>query len=673
MTHTELPTFVNNFWGNDTGFITIQTKIKHSLSTLQELLDYYQERTLIEKDFNKKLTKLNGKISLGSHETGTLKISLDKLQLENGQAVKNSNKFAKSVTQVNQDKLNAFMHIYSKSTGKILHHINKILVKKSEAFKSMESHKERYKNDAHNYKSLKLLDKTTWGNEKEKYKQKFSKVAQSLQASKKNYQLSLITYRELSEIFVRDWTIALQDIYKLEIEKIQCVKVNCFSYCNHIATLCVDNDQSVDLARSVFAQIQPDKDLQDFSDNFGTGNKIAIEPEFIDYMGGFDDDNVTLGYSVAQVDLPDYAPVLSKLYSQRTAKSEVQPSHQVYQAQQPQTYQTPQYQTQKPQYQTHAYQAPQNLKIYPATPNMIPQVILAPPTSDTMPKTPSPTRKAPRGGSSYSSSEDIFEKEFKSSSGSNYSNPTNYSSNSDRHWASPRRKEKQLHQVQEKINLKSKELPSKPQLHAPAQEAAMPIMKDFSIDFIAKALEDLNSGGNGDVSRFRRSVRRAKAREEEDEQRSKTAPTSPFKSHSDYVNDRTEVATRYESISFTPREAKSHQRSKSMLDFDDSATTTILNPKRTLSLSKSSKSYNNLHSIAGSLAPVSRRPYISYAKARYSYKPQHHGELFFKKGWEMYILRKQEDQWYECELSTGSGDVEGQVGLVPGNYLVEAA
>ncbi len=34
----------------------------------------------------------------------------------------------------------------------------------------------------------------------------------------------------------------------------------------------------------------------------------------------------------------------------------------------------------------------------------------------------------------------------------------------------------------------------------------VPIMKDFSIDFIAKALEDLNLGGNGDISQYRKSV-----------------------------------------------------------------------------------------------------------------------------------------------------------------------
>ena len=56
----------------------------------------------------------------------------------------------------------------------------------------------------------------------------------------------------------------------------------------------------------------------------------------------------------------------------------------------------------------------------------------------------------------------------------------------------------------------------------------------------------------------------------------------------------------------------------------------------------------------------------------YTYKPQDHGELYFKKGWFMYIIHKQEDNWFVCELAQNCNDRAGMIGLVPGNYLYEA-
>jgi SH3 domain. len=68
---------------------------------------------------------------------------------------------------------------------------------------------------------------------------------------------------------------------------------------------------------------------------------------------------------------------------------------------------------------------------------------------------------------------------------------------------------------------------------------------------------------------------------------------------------------------------------------------------------------------------VTHRKFIVKAIARYTYKPQQHGELFFKKGWQLYIIHKQEDNWFFCELGANADDRAGMVGLVPGNYLVE--
>lgn len=678
-------TFVNSFWGrHDAGFKVVQQKINDSLATLQELLSFYNERITIEKEYTKKLEKLNLRTTLGSHETGSFKKSLDMLSDENAQMAKYNHKFIKSLSQINYERLETFATSYHKRASKMSSHMLKVLSKRKDALRDIELTKAKYQEDCRILKSLKLMMQTTLGKELERNEAKYKKVLASITNSKKNYQIALTLYRDINEIFVRDWSVTLKDFYTLELERIQICKVNCFNFCNNIATLCVDNDLSVDAARSVFAQIQPPLDLQDFAVTYGTGDKIYKDPEYVDFMNGLDEKDEE--YDLAQFDMPDHENVLRRTYStysQATASVHDSPL--------------------KPGYTSAKPLALMNKELPPVT--------LSPPTANG-PKTPSPTRKPPttieplthdtlkpKQSSVYSSSPedraDVFSNKFANSNGSsNYSNPStasHYSTNSrgERHWASPRRKEKQLNQFQEEINLKSKELPmTMPKLNQTQKE--VPIMKDFSIDFIAKALEDLNLGGNGDISQYRKSVRRAKAEED--------IPTHV--SASDYVDDREEVATRYDSINFSspkrdhqfkdtqtfaPQQSRTQStksrgqsvRPKSMLDpithESDSLQTCIIKDRsrRTL-LSLPSKSYTNLHSMIDTdQTPVTHRKFVVKAIARYSYKPQQHGELYFKKGWQLYIIHKQEDNWFFCELGANADDRAGMVGLVPGNYLVE--
>ncbi|CUM46358.1 uncharacterized protein AC631_03989 [Debaryomyces fabryi] len=714
---SENTTFVNNFWGHrDSGFRVIQTKIKHALTTLEELLDFYKERIQIEKDYNKRLEKLNGKILLGSRETGSLKKSLDKLALENKHMVKDNSKFIRSLTQTNYDKLNHFYSIYYKKVSKIELHMQKIINKQNDLFKTLEMNKNRYQEECSQIKSLRLLVQTTWGKELEKNENKLNKIVASNANTKKHYQNAVTNFTDLNEIFVRDWAIALKDFYQLEVERIQICKVNCFTFCNNIATLCVDNDQSVDLARSVFALVSPPQDLQEFGDAYGTGDKMYNPPVFVDFMNGYDDGQRESEFTRAEFENPDNDQLLSRSYSsfsQGTQRSS--PTQEV-------TAKAP-----LPLVKETLEKA--NLPLPPANdiPISAPNGFLG-----------SPTRKPPAGfdrtNSVYSAQDknDVFsvgEKEkihkFTNSNGSsNYSNPTNYtgsnysgSSNTERNWASPRRKEKQLTQFQEQINLKSKELPSFPHNPHDTNETAqnVPIIKDFSIDFIAKALEDLNSGGDGDINQYRRSVRGTGNHEES---RAKTAPSTPFgkmKTHSDFINDRDEIATRHDSIMFSSPTRNQNianmdgspvkgrrQRPKSMLDplsndrlsdyqiadhMDQLVDTCIIKkpndqfqspnkkPQRSL-LRSPTKSYTNLNAMIqqpsnSDLTSIGNTPYISKAKALYTYKPQDHGELYFKKGWFMYIIHKQEDNWFVCELAQNCNDRAGMVGLVPGNYLSE--
>lgn len=657
--------FVNCFWGDtSSGFLVVSTRIHDGLRTLQELLDYYQERIQAEKDYLKRLERLNSKIRLGSHETGTLKKALDSLALENQHMAQYNDKFVRSVTQQSYERLSSFTSMYTKKVLKIENHMSKLASKRADAAKQVEATRKKFQEECAQIKLLRLLVQTTWGKELEKNEAKLHKLT-SLKQSKRAYEQWVQKHRELNEMFTRDWSLALQDIYQLEIERIQTCKINCFGFCNHIATLCVDNDQAADVARLAFAVVTPPSDLDDFARNYGTGDKIYSAPKYVDYMNGYDEEEPT--FKIADFDTPDCKDVI---------RTVLKKEHRLPPKATKELPQLPQ-------------KAPTRIPPSESPTRLQPPLQLQPhllPQSSPSDHKPSHNRAGGSVTSTYAlGPEDLFsnkDRQFAGLNGSsNYSNYTSYtstSSNLERNWASPRRKEKQLNQYQEHINRQSREMPPAAPAAAEPEIKPVPLTKDFSIDFIAKALEDLNEGGDGDVSRFRRSLRGTS--------KSATAPSTP---HVNKLDD--EVAVRRDSIAFRtpgPRRTRADldgspvkQRPKLMVDAtNDLLATCVVHqasddtltalPRRSL-LRTPSKKIRNLHSIVAETTPHGHHPYVAKARARYSYKSQQHGELSFKKGWLMYVIHRQEDNWFVCELTLTNSEMDGEVGLVPGNYVTE--
>ena len=660
----EEPTFINNFWDSQfQGVQVVNQKVNDSLDTLVDLLNYYNTRIAIEKDYCKRLGKLNGS-AFSFNEIGTLKLGLDRLDRGNDEIIENNTKFIRNLETINYEGLKTFYNTYKAKSSKIMNHINKLHSKKVQLASQLNQCKESYQQSCGALKQNHLLTQTTWGKELERHQSKAAKLSSEATKYRKEYQISLAAYKEINDIFTRDWAIALKDIYQLEIEKVQSIKVNCFHFCNNIATLCVDNDKSSDAIRTWFAKINPPQDLQAFALTYGTGNKIYKSPEYLEFMDGVDESNHTDEFTLANFQLPDSTSILTRNYSYKDA---VESNAKKIQKDAISIPKTPS--------QPHPHSA--NIAEKP-----LPSVSYSQPTIKVARKVPEDIR------STDSHETDVFDESKKfgnSTSSSKYSDDTNYTSSSaGRHWNSPRRGEKELNIVQDKINRQTKELPIIRQTEIPNLEPKVDIKKDFSVDFIAKALEDLNSGGDGDVSLFRRSVRRQR----EQNQRQSDATVQIHDniqdsfSHnklptSDFVNDSNEVATRYYSRpqsmiieSLQPVESKkTESRRKSMIDL---AFSSFVKHKRTISKSPT-KSYTDLNSIMmnSRITPISKHNYVGKAKARYTYKPQHEGELYMKKGWNMYIINRQEDNWYVCELAANCGDCEGLVGLVPGNYLVE--
>lgn len=698
--------FVLNFWGTsrDEALAVVLQRIKHGQHTIDEVIKYYAERMLVEAEYIRRLDKVGRSVHLGRHETGLLKVLMDLMTVENQHGVDNCRKQLKLMEDTCR-QLKEFAHLYDKRTNKILGHMSKLLHKLTQAEHHLDHEQTKFRDDCGLLKGLRLQVQTTWGKELEKYQVKQVKAQQLAQHLRKLYQMAITTYNELMDIYKKDWAVALLDLYKLELERIQLLKVNCFNWCNVIATYCVDQDATVDVARTSFAQVNPATDLLEFTKAYGTGNNTLEHSKFVDYLNGEAGDNGVHTHKVEYKD-PKYNPILSKPLLAPETNSHVHPGAAAVQA---------------------------ALK-YQAT-----SVAL----NDVLPPRAQAKRKPPQDydDSERDENEVFSEPELRQSQGlSKYLEPTNYTlSNyslaSKRLWNLPRKGEKQLKQVQEQINRQLQPLTAPAPTLDP--QPKVNIMKDFSVDFLLKALDDLNLGGTGDVLRYRKSVRRQQAQEEEF-RRSQGAASST-RPKLDYIDDLDEVAVRYESLTFgrpklayaptihtqatdtsaattqkfDPRKLKRMVKlplklytdlrlvaATEMVDMEP-VTRTKTNPADSRRQSLPYPSHDYAHDVdeASSLrpqahkrhlmpaaripthTPVLKQPIVGKARAKYTFHPNPNpdphdlnqkSEMFFRKGWTMYIIQRQEDDWYWAELLPACGPGHaGRVGLVPGNYLDE--
>lgn len=61
--------------------------------------------------------------------------------------------------------------------------------------------------------------------------------------------------------------------------------------------------------------------------------------------------------------------------------------------------------------------------------------------------------------------------------------------------------------------------------------------------------------------------------------------------------------------------------------------------------------------------------YIQVSKALYDYEAQTEEELSIREDDTLYVIEKEDDDWWKAELKQSNSDEQGPVGLVPATYL----
>jgi hypothetical protein len=63
--------------------------------------------------------------------------------------------------------------------------------------------------------------------------------------------------------------------------------------------------------------------------------------------------------------------------------------------------------------------------------------------------------------------------------------------------------------------------------------------------------------------------------------------------------------------------------------------------------------------------------YVQVCKALYDYEARTEDELSIKQDDILYVIEKEDDDWWRSELKQTTGEGQGPIGLVPADYLQE--
>ncbi|KAI1638200.1 hypothetical protein F4809DRAFT_649372 [Biscogniauxia mediterranea] len=306
---TEAPavalSFANNFWGkDDAGVGPLLDRMASAKQTNDELRSFYSARASIEDDYARKLMSLCRK-SLGSHEMGSLKLSLDTVRGEvESMAKQHANIAAQMKTEL-EEPLAAFAGGMKERRKIIQHTVEKLLKIKIQQTQAVNKTRDRYEQECLKIKGYLAQGHMVMGQEERKNKAKLEKTQISVAASNTEYENAVKALEDTTARWNREWKAAADKFQDLEEERLDFTKSSLWTFANISSTVCVSDDASCEKIRLSLEKMDVEEDIVHFISEKGTGQEIPDPPKYINFCRGdvedhqsevSDEDN----YSVAQ-------------------------------------------------------------------------------------------------------------------------------------------------------------------------------------------------------------------------------------------------------------------------------------------------------------------------------------------------------------------------------------
>ncbi|KAJ7744669.1 hypothetical protein B0H16DRAFT_1463162 [Mycena metata] len=253
--HDRSTDFCNAFWGlGDGGVEVLFARMRGASRTMDELRNFWKERAAIEDDYAKRLAKLSKQV-LGRDEIGELRNSLDTIRLETERQASYHLTLSQQVRADLEAQASAF---YAKQQ----HHKKQYQTAIEKEFKAKAAARD-----------LGLVQ----GKDAEKIHLKLERAQQTVVSNERDFGNFARALADTVAKWEQDWKIfcdSCQDlgggpygIYEGQYVGLRQRRVDC----------------SCEKMRLALEQMEPDKDMENFVRDYGTGNQIPDPPAFVDF------------------------------------------------------------------------------------------------------------------------------------------------------------------------------------------------------------------------------------------------------------------------------------------------------------------------------------------------------------------------------------------------------
>ncbi|KAF7294062.1 SH3-domain-containing protein [Mycena kentingensis (nom. inval.)] len=275
--------FCNAFWGvGDPGVNILFARMRGAVRTTDELRNFWKERAIIEEEYANRLLNL-AKVSLGKDEIGELRNSLDTLRLE---TEKQGTAHLQLATQLRTELEGQTKTLLDKQLAH-RKNLQGPLEKRFKQKQTQESYvlkaREKYESDCMRIASYTQQISVNPGKDVERLQLKLRRAQQTVQANEKDFITFAQTVTDMIPEWERDWKEYCDASQDIEEDRLDFMKDIVWLYANAVSTLCVSDDQSCERIRTVLDQLEPDKDVENFVHEYGTGNTMPDMPVFVPY------------------------------------------------------------------------------------------------------------------------------------------------------------------------------------------------------------------------------------------------------------------------------------------------------------------------------------------------------------------------------------------------------
>ncbi|KAH9485613.1 Septation protein imp2 [Psilocybe cubensis] len=280
--------YCNSFWGlSDAGPNIMFARMRGASKTTDELRNFWNERSIIEEEYANRLAKL-AKAPIGGDEIGELRNSLDTLRIETEKLAESHLELAQQMrldlegptAQFHQKQVNHRRTIQAPLERKFKEkQVQESYVKKS---------REKYEADCLRINSYAQQATYMQGSDLQKVQQKLIRTKQTMQGNERDFAKFTKELSEMLRTWEKEWKDFCDSCQDLEEERIDFMKDIIWAYANDISIVCVSDDQSCERIRTALDQLEPEKDVENFVNEYGTGNSIATPAEFTPSNGHLD-------------------------------------------------------------------------------------------------------------------------------------------------------------------------------------------------------------------------------------------------------------------------------------------------------------------------------------------------------------------------------------------------